>query len=92
MARSKVYASAAEKQAAYRARLDATTAMVDRAALDRLHQRLEQLQAAIGSAARSGDPFARRCRTVSVETMLDKLIAAFQEEACRHATGKEENP
>ena len=87
MARSKVYASAAEKQAAYRARLDATTALVDRAALDRLHQRLEQLQAAIGSAARSGDPFARRCRAISIDTMLDKLVAAFQQEACRRVDG-----
>ena len=92
MARPKQYASAAEKQAAYRARVGATTAIVDRSALDRLHQRLDQLQAAIGSAARAGDPFARRCHAVSVETMLDKLVTAFQQEACRHAAGKEENP
>ena len=92
MARPKVYASAAEKQAAYRARVDTTTALVDRRALDRLHQRLNQLQAAIDSAARAGDPFARRCRAISVETTLDKLVTAFEQQACRYAAGKEENP
>jgi hypothetical protein len=77
MGRPKQYASAAEKQAAYRARLDATTLLVERAALERLHQRLDALQQAIRAAAAQGDAFARQCTAVSTETMLEKLIVAF---------------
>ena len=83
MARPRRYASAAEKQAAYRARLQAGTATVDREALERLYQRLDRLQGAIAAAARAGDPLARRCRAGSVDTTLDMLIAAFEEEAGR---------
>jgi len=81
MARPRKYASTAQKQAAYRARLDASTTVVDRAALDCLHRRLDQLQSAVSAAARSGDPFARRCCASSVDTMLEKLVTAFMEEA-----------
>ena len=87
MPRPKQYGSAADKQAAYRARLEASTVLVDRVALERLHQRLDQLQVAVGSAARAGDPFAQRCRANSVETMLEKLVAAFQEAVCPHVAG-----
>lgn len=78
MARPQQYQSAAAKQAAYRLRQTATTVAVDRAALDRLHQRLDALQRAVAEAARRGDPLARRCRAASIDTVLDKLIAAFQ--------------
>ncbi len=79
MARPKLYACSAEKQAAYRARLCASTAVVDHKALEHLHQRLEDLQQAVSSAARRGDPLARRCVAASVETVLEKLTAAFRE-------------
>ena len=92
MARPRQYASAAQKQAAYRARLEASTALVDRRALEHLHERLERLQTAIGSAARAGDPLARRCRAASIETMLDKLAAAFQEQASQRDVGAVEKP
>jgi len=91
LARPKQYASAAQKQAAYRARLEASTVLVDRSALERLHERLNRLQAAIGSAAGAGDPFARRCHAASIETMLDKLAAAFQEAASQRGVGTVEN-
>jgi hypothetical protein len=77
MARPRQYSNAATRQAAYRARLAATTTLVDRAALDKLHAKLETLQETICEAAAHGDPFSRRCTAVSVDTMLDKLIAAF---------------
>lgn len=77
MARPRQYSNAATRQAAYRARLATTTTVVDRAALDRLHAKLETLQETIREAAGHGDPFARRCSAVSVDTMLDKLITAF---------------
>lgn len=87
MARPKQYASSADKQAAYRSRVDATRVVVDRVALDNLHERLERLQGAIGCAARNGVPFATRCYAASIETMLDKLVVAFTEEASPRAGG-----
>lgn len=78
MARPKQYQSVAAKQAAYRSRQVATTVAVDRDALDRLHQRLDSLQSALVEAAQRGDPLAHRCRAASIDTMLDKLISAFQ--------------
>jgi hypothetical protein len=79
MGRPKLYSSGAQKQAAYRARLEASTAVVDRQALDHLRQRSEALQEAVSVAARRGDPLARRCVAASVETVLEKVTAAFQE-------------
>ncbi len=78
MARPRQYATDAAKQASYRRRLAATTVVVDRVALDRLHQQLETLQGVISEAARRGDPLARQCAAASVETMLDKLAVVFK--------------
>jgi len=89
MARPQQYQSAAAKQAAYRLRRAATTVAVDRGALDRLHKRLDTLQTALAEAARHGDPLACRCRAASIDTMLDKLIAAFQ---AVESTGPEPTP
>lgn len=77
MGRRRQYESAAERQRACRQRQEAATVRVDRRALDRLHGRLEELQEALGEAARRGDPIARRCYAASVETMLEKLIGHF---------------
>ena len=79
MARPKLYASSAEKQTAYRARLCANSVTVERQSLDLLHQHLKQLQRAVSSAARRGDPLARRCVAASPDTVLEKLTAAFRE-------------
>lgn len=89
MARPQQYQSAAAKQAAYRLRQTATTVVIDRAALDRLHKRLDTLQSALAEAARRGDPLALRCRAVSIDTMLDKLITAFQ---AADSTGSDPTP
>ncbi len=78
MARPQQYQSAAARQAAYRLRQAATTVVVERDALDKLHERLNTLQSALADAARQGDPLARRCRAASIDTMLDNLIATFQ--------------
>ena len=75
MARPKLYASSAQKQAAYRAR----TTLVDRHSLDLLHQHLHELQRAVQEAARCGDPLARRCAATCPNTILEKLTAAFRE-------------
>ena len=79
MARPKLYASPAEKQAAYRARLCASTAIVDRHALDLLHQHLQELQRVVQEAARRGDPLARCCAATCPDTVIEKLTAAFRE-------------
>ena len=87
MARPKKYDSSAAKQAAYRARQEASTRLVDRAALDALHERLERLHHAIARAATSGDPFASRCRAASIDSMLDRLVDAFSEESSQRVDG-----
>lgn len=81
MARPRRFESDAAKQAAYRARQEASLTLVDRAALAALHGRLERLQGAISCAARQGSAFASRCRAVSIDSMLDKLVDAFLEES-----------
>ena len=82
MGRPKCYATAADRQAAYRRRLRETTALVDRQALERLQQQLDKLQQALVAARTQVDPLARAAYSASIETMLDKLIAQF----CTRAT------
>lgn len=81
MGRPKRYATAADRQAAYRRRLRENTALVDRQALERLQQQLDQLQQALAAAHAQGDPLARAAYSASIETMLDKLTAQFRARA-----------
>jgi hypothetical protein len=83
MGRPRQYQSDAERQRAYRQREHATIARVDRAALDRLHRRLDQLQAALWAAAAAGDETARACQAAGIETMLERLTAHFAQRAGR---------
>jgi len=78
MGRPRQYGSGAERQRAYRVRLEAETVRVDRRALQGLHRRLEALQEAMRAAASEGDEMARQCGAGSVETMLEKMIRYFQ--------------
>ena len=78
MGRRRQYGSGAERQRAYRVRLEAETVRVDRRALNGLHRRLEALQEAMRAAGREGDEMARQCGAASVETMLEKMIGYFQ--------------
>lgn len=86
MGRPKQYTTAADRQAAYRRRLQDTTAVVDRQALEHLHQRLEQLQHALVAARAHGDPLAQAACSASIETMLDKLTALFHTRAAALTT------
>jgi hypothetical protein len=83
MGRPRHYASNAERQRAFRRRLDTEWARVDRGALERHHARLQGLQEAIRAAAAAGDTTARRCSAAGVDTMLEKLTAHFA--ACASA-------
>ena len=77
MGRPRQYESDAARQRACRARQAAQWVTVDRRALERLHQRLDQLQQALWRAAERGDPTARACQAISVETVLERLIRHF---------------
>ncbi len=79
MGRPRLYDSDAARQRACRDRRAVTRREVDRKALEGLHQRLEDRQTAVAEAAHWGDPLALRCRAASVETVLEKLTAAFKE-------------
>ena len=81
MGRRKYYATAAERQAAYRRRLQEETLVVDRHSLERLDQRLARLHDAITTAMVQGDALARRVRCASVDSTLDKLTELFLERA-----------
>ena len=77
MARPRQYASNAERQRAFRQRQETEIARVDRGALDRLHARLDQLQASLWAAADAGDETARACHAAGLDTMLERLTDHF---------------
>lgn len=78
MPQPRLHADAAARQAAYRQRLKQTTRVVDRKAIENLEQKLEMLREVINQAGDAGDQFAAQCKGSSVDTTLDKLIAAFR--------------
>lgn len=81
MGRPRQYRNAAERQRAFRQRQEHQAPRVDRRAWEGLHQRLEQLQTALRSAAVAGDETARACPGTNVETMLEQLIRHFDNRA-----------
>ena len=89
MPRPKQYPSPAAKQAAYRQRLATTTAVVDRAALNRLHEQLQRLQQVIADAAQQGDPRDCQSRAGAVEPIQQRLITAvaLKTPSTHHTTG-----
>lgn len=80
MGRPRQYATPAERQAAYRHRLQDTTVLVDRQTLEQLDTRLALLQEAVAPLARRGDPLAQRVSRTSLVTLLDILTEWFQEQ------------
>jgi hypothetical protein len=78
MGRPRQYASAAERQRAYRERLEAEMVRVNRRDLDRLEARLTALQQAVRAASRAGDPVAQACAEVSIDGMLAKMTHYFE--------------
>ena len=86
MARPRQYGSNAERQRAFRQRQATQIARVDRGALDRLHARLDQLQAALRAAADAGDETARAGRAASIDTMLERLTDHFRRRALSMAS------
>jgi hypothetical protein len=78
MGRPRQYANAAERQRAYRERLDEEMVRVNRRELERLEARLEALHQAVGAASRAGDPVAQACAEVSIDGMLAKMTRYFE--------------
>jgi hypothetical protein len=81
MGRPRQYGSDAERQRAFRQRLQTEWPRVNGAALERLHQRLDELQQAVWAAEDAGDESGRACSAASVETVLERVIQHFHERA-----------
>ena len=78
MGRPRQYATAAERQRAYRERLEAEAPRISRRAWDGLQLRLEHLKTAREAAATAGDPVAKACPANTAETLLEQLIRYFR--------------
>jgi predicted HAD superfamily Cof-like phosphohydrolase len=81
MGRPRQYASAAERQRAYRERLDEEMVCVNRRGLERLEARLEELHQAVRTASQAGNAVARACNERSIEGMLAKMADYFTGQA-----------
>lgn len=90
MGRPRQYETAAARQRAFRERLEAEWPRVNGGSLLRLHERLEQLQAAVRAAAAVGDELGRACRAASVDTVLERVIGQFEARARAGASNREE--
>ncbi len=81
MGRPKVYADAAAKQRAYRARLAAEMKLVSRRRWAALEGQVERLGESVEQARRAGCPIARQIRGASSGTIMDFLTAWFLQRA-----------
>ncbi len=75
MARPRQYATAAERQAAFRQR----SLVVERAGLEELRALLERLQVAARTAASGGDALARSLVGGTPETLLRRLCEHWEQ-------------
>jgi hypothetical protein len=80
MGRPRKYATDAERQAAYRARLpkDRTWTTADRHYVALLEARLDRMHHAIRCAADHGDVLAGSLRAGSTDTCIDKITSWFE--------------
>jgi hypothetical protein len=92
MGRPKQYESQALRQKAYRERLAKECVWVERWAWEFQCQHIERLQAAVSGAAERGDPLAKRCRSLCPDTVLERLVVAFEELARNGIAGEGEGP
>jgi hypothetical protein len=72
MGRTRQYATATERQAAYRQRMKATTIWVERAPFHRMEDAIQALHRAMGRACAEGNPTAK---TLTGSTPVDTLEA-----------------
>ncbi len=88
MGRPRQYASATERQAAYRQRMKATTAWVNRVPYERMTAAVERLHAAISRALHQGHPLAhvlyRASEVDTVEATVAYIVQQlYQEQEAR---------
>jgi hypothetical protein len=91
MGRPRQYGSGAERQRAFRHRLETEWPRVNGAALERMNRRLDELQQAVWAARDAGDEIGQRCSSVSVETVLERVIRHFQERARESKLSKQKS-
>jgi hypothetical protein len=77
--RPRLYANAAEKTAAYRARQEKRFVVRDRVTQEYLEADVRRLLTAVNAAAAAGDGLARSLNRVSWIDLLDSLSAHFEE-------------
>ena len=74
MGRTRQYATATERQAAYRQRMKASTVWVNREPYERLAGAMTTLQTATRRALNQGTPLARELYRVKPEDTLDATV------------------
>lgn len=84
MGRPKVYADAAAKQRAYRARLAEEMVLVNRRRWAALEAQVERLGEAVAQARQAGCPVALQIRGACSTTMMDFLTEWFRRQAALH--------
>lgn len=88
MGRRKQYESGAQRQKAYRERLAKECVWVARWAWEFQCHHIERLQIAVVGAAAKGHALAQQCQSACPDTVLERLVTAFEEMA-RGETAKE---
>jgi hypothetical protein len=81
MGRPRVYADAAAKQRAYRARLGAEMVLVNRRRWAALEARVNRLAEAVRAAGAAGCPVAREVRGAATDTIVESLTDWFETRA-----------
>lgn len=90
MGRPRQYANAAERQRAYRERLEEETVRVNWRALERLEARVEGLYRAVQAASRAGDSLAVAWNEGSEAGMLARMTSYFEGKVAEGEAAKEE--
>jgi hypothetical protein len=90
MGRPRQYANAAERQRAYRERLEEETVRVNRRALEQLETRVDALYRAVRAASRAGDSLAAAWNEGSEAGMLARMTSYFEGKVADGGTAKEE--
>ena len=75
MGRPRQYASATERQAAYRQRMKATTVWVDRVPFARTEQAIQTLHNAMWHALNQGNPLARQLYGATPVDTVEAMVA-----------------
>lgn len=92
MGRLRQYATHAERQVAYRHRLQDTTVLMDRIWVEQLDRQMAQLQEAAAPLARRGDALAQRLFRADLVNLLTLLTEWFQEQESLGTTSPADRP